>query len=59
MIDRDEGRPQRWDDERGWLWILTAILYGWLLVNLILLMIPSHKPLHDRLTHTIVLRTAN
>jgi len=25
------------------LWILTAILYGWLLVNLILLMIPSHS----------------
>jgi len=31
-----------------WLWLLTAIIYGWLIINLILLII-SRKPLHDRL----------
>jgi uncharacterized RDD family membrane protein YckC len=45
---------QRADDVPDWLWALTALSYGWLLVNLILLMIPSHKPLHDRLAHTLV-----
>jgi uncharacterized RDD family membrane protein YckC len=40
-----------------WLWILTAIIYGWLLVSLILLIIPSRKPLHDRLARTIVVRS--
>jgi uncharacterized RDD family membrane protein YckC len=40
-----------------WLWALTAIIYGWLLLNLILLIIPSRKPLHDRVARTIVVRT--
>jgi hypothetical protein len=31
-----------------WLWVLTPIVYGWLLLNLILLIIPTRKPLHDR-----------
>jgi uncharacterized RDD family membrane protein YckC len=38
-----------------WLWLLTAIIYGWLIINLILLII-SRKPLHDRLAGTIVVR---
>jgi uncharacterized RDD family membrane protein YckC len=42
-----------------WLWILTAIIYGWLLVGLVLLIIPSRKPLHDRLAHTVVMQTAS
>jgi uncharacterized RDD family membrane protein YckC len=37
-----------------WLW-LTAIIYGWLIINLILL-IMSRRPLHDRLAGTIVVR---
>jgi uncharacterized RDD family membrane protein YckC len=41
----------------AWLWVLTAIIYGWLLVNLILLIIPSRKPVHDRVARTIVVRT--
>ena len=40
-----------------WLWVLTAIIYGWLLLNLILLIIPSRKPLHDRVARTNVMRT--
>jgi uncharacterized RDD family membrane protein YckC len=39
-----------------WVWILTAIIYGWLAGNLVLLIIASHKPLHDRLAHTVVVR---
>ena len=42
-----------------WLWVLTAIIYGWLLVNLILLIIPSRKPIHDRVARTIVVRTTS
>jgi uncharacterized RDD family membrane protein YckC len=38
----------------GWLWALTAATYGWLLLNLILLIIPSHRPVHDRLALTVV-----
>jgi hypothetical protein len=38
----------------GWLWMLTAVTYGWLLLNLILLIIPSHRPVHDRLARTDV-----
>ena len=38
----------------GWLWALTAVTYGWLLLNLILLIIPSHRPVHDRLARTVV-----
>ncbi|HEX5905888.1 MAG TPA: hypothetical protein VFY56_02635, partial [Propionibacteriaceae bacterium] len=38
----------------SWLWALTAVTYGWLLLNLILLIIPSHRPVHDRLAHTVV-----
>ncbi len=38
-----------------WLWMLTAIISGWLIINLILLII-SRKPLHDRLAGTIVVR---
>jgi uncharacterized RDD family membrane protein YckC len=37
-----------------WLWTLTAIIYGWLAVNLILLIIASHQPVHDRLAHTVL-----
>jgi uncharacterized RDD family membrane protein YckC len=40
-----------------WLWVVTAIIYGWLLLSLILLIIPSRKPLHDRVARTIVVRT--
>jgi uncharacterized RDD family membrane protein YckC len=40
-----------------WLWVLTGIIYGWLLLNLILLIIPSRKPIHDRMAGTIVVRT--
>jgi uncharacterized RDD family membrane protein YckC len=36
--------------------VLTGIIYGWLLLNLILLIIPSRKPLHDRMARTIVVR---
>ena len=36
-----------------WLWMLSAIIYRWLIINLILL-IMSRKPLHDRLAGTIV-----
>ena len=42
-----------------WLWVLTAIIYGWLLVNLILLIIPSRKPVHDRVAGTVVVRTTS
>jgi bacteriorhodopsin len=38
----------------SWLWTLTAVTYGWLLFNLILLIIPSRRPVHDRLAHTVV-----
>jgi hypothetical protein len=38
----------------SWLWALTAVTYGWLLLNLILLIIPSHRPVHDRLARTVV-----
>ena len=38
----------------GWLWALTAITYGWLVLNLILLIIPSHQSVHDRLALTVV-----
>jgi uncharacterized RDD family membrane protein YckC len=41
----------------AWLWVLTAISYGWLLLNLILLIIPSRKPLQDRVARSIVVRT--
>lgn len=41
-----------------WLWVLTAIVYGWLLLNLILLIMSFHRPLHDRLAHTMVTRTS-
>ena len=40
-----------------WLWVLTGIIYGWLLLNLILLIIPARKPIHDRMAGTIVVRT--
>jgi uncharacterized RDD family membrane protein YckC len=49
---------QRGDAMPDWLWALTALSYGWLLLNLILLTTPSHKPLHDRLAHTIVVPKA-
>jgi len=39
-----------------WLWALTALTYGWLLGNLVLLIIPSRKPVHDRLAGTVVVR---
>ena len=39
-----------------WLWALTMITYGWVLANLLLLILPSGKPVHDRLAGTIVLR---
>jgi uncharacterized RDD family membrane protein YckC len=39
-----------------WLWVLTVITYGWVLANFILLIIPSAKPLHDRLARTVVTR---
>jgi uncharacterized RDD family membrane protein YckC len=42
-----------------WLWLLTVVIYGWLFTNLILLIMPSHKPLHDRLARTMVVRTAS
>ena len=38
----------------GWLWAHSAVTYGWLLLNLILLIIPSHQPVHDRLALTVV-----
>jgi bacteriorhodopsin len=38
----------------AWLWVLTAVIYGWLLANLVLLIIPSRRPLHDRFARTIV-----
>jgi uncharacterized RDD family membrane protein YckC len=41
----------------SWLWSLTAITYGWLLVNVILLITPSRRPFHDRLAGTVVTRT--
>jgi uncharacterized RDD family membrane protein YckC len=40
----------------AWLWTLTALTYGWLLGNLVLLIIPSRKPVHDRLVGTVVVR---
>jgi uncharacterized RDD family membrane protein YckC len=40
-----------------WLLVRTAIIYGWLLLSLILLIIPSRKPLYDRVARTIVVRT--
>jgi hypothetical protein len=39
-----------------WLWIITAVIYSWLLTNLALLIIPSHRPLHDRPAGTVVVR---
>jgi uncharacterized RDD family membrane protein YckC len=39
-----------------WLWALTVITYGWVLTNLLLLVLPSGKPEHDRLAGTVVLR---
>jgi hypothetical protein len=33
---------------------LTAITYGWVLANLILLFLPSGKPVPDRLAGTVV-----
>ena len=38
-----------------WSWMLSAIIYGWLIINTGILLIMSHKPLHDRLAGTIVL----
>jgi uncharacterized RDD family membrane protein YckC len=38
-----------------WLWALTVITYGWVLANLLLVVLPSGKPAHDRLARTIVL----
>jgi hypothetical protein len=38
----------------GCLWALTAVTYGWLLLNLTLLIIPSRRPVHDRLARTAV-----
>jgi uncharacterized RDD family membrane protein YckC len=38
------------------LWIITAVIYSWLLTNLALLIIPSHRPLHDRPAGTVVVR---
>ena len=40
----------------AWLWTLTALTYGWLLGNLVLLIISSRKPVHDRLAGTVVVR---
>jgi uncharacterized RDD family membrane protein YckC len=63
MIDHDECRSEGYADATAsanvpaWLWVLTAISYGWLLLNLILLIIPSRKPLHDRVARSIVVRT--
>jgi hypothetical protein len=39
-----------------WLWVLTAITYGWVLANLVLLLIRSGRPVHDRLARTVVTR---
>jgi uncharacterized RDD family membrane protein YckC len=39
-----------------WLWVLTAITYGWVLANLVLLLMRSGKPSHDRLARTVVTR---
>jgi uncharacterized RDD family membrane protein YckC len=39
-----------------WLWALTVITYGWVLANLLLLVLPSGKPAHDRVAGTVVLR---
>jgi hypothetical protein len=39
-----------------WLWVLTAITYGWVLANLVLLLMRSGKPAHDRLARTVVTR---
>jgi uncharacterized RDD family membrane protein YckC len=41
-----------------WLWVLAAVLYSWLLLNLVLLIMRSHQPLHDRLPGTIVVHTS-
>jgi uncharacterized RDD family membrane protein YckC len=38
----------------SWSWTLTAVTYGWLLLTLILLIISSHRPVHDRLARTVV-----
>jgi uncharacterized RDD family membrane protein YckC len=40
-----------------WLWVLTAITYGWVLGNVVLLVLPSGKPVHDRLAGTVIVRT--
>jgi uncharacterized RDD family membrane protein YckC len=40
-----------------WLWVLTAITYSWLLANLLLLLLHSGKPVHDRLAGTVVQTT--
>jgi hypothetical protein len=39
-----------------WLWVLTVITYSWVLANLLLLVLPSGKPAHDRLAGTVVVR---
>jgi uncharacterized RDD family membrane protein YckC len=39
-----------------WLGVLTVITYGWVLGNLVLLLIRSGKPVHDRLARTVVTR---
>jgi hypothetical protein len=41
------------------LWPLATIIYGWLLINLILLIMPSGRPLHDWLAGTVVVRTGS
>ena len=41
-----------------WLWMLSAIIYRWLIINLILL-IMSRKPLHDRLAGTVWFQTTS
>ena len=44
------------NDVPVWLWMLTGITYGWALANLLLLVLPSGKPVHDRLAGTVVVR---
>ena len=46
----------RWRGAGLVVWTLTALTYGWLLGNLVLLIIPSRKPVHDRLVGTVVVR---
>jgi hypothetical protein len=56
-IARPAAHSARRHAEFGWVWVLTATIHGWLLLNLILLIIPSRKPLHDRVARTTVVRT--